>query len=130
MHVRISWDVLTHPTKGTAEVPGLKCPYTYILVLYVSTVPSASLSPPVFVLSPDIIRRVYRFQYNAWENACDSEAIRAGIGFGSGTETTPVFDCLHVQYDRKNWRWGGPGNDAILNLSTCCGGVHLYGTYV
>ena len=34
------------------------------------------------------------------------KVIHAGVGFGSGTETTPVFDCLHVQCDRKNCRCG------------------------
>ena len=54
------------------------------------------------------------------------KVIHAGVGFGSGTETTPVFDCLHVQCDRKNWGWGRPGNDAVVSLSVFCGGVHQY----
>ena len=41
------------------------------------------------VLSPDLIRRIYRFQYNALENPCTLlKAIHAGVGFGSGTETS------------------------------------------
>ena len=34
------------------------------------------------------------------------KVIHTRVGFGSGTETTPVFDCLHVQCDRKNCRRG------------------------
>ena len=39
------------------------------------------------VLSPDLIWRVYRFQYNTQELRAVLKAIRAGVGFGSGTET-------------------------------------------
>ena len=35
----------------------------------------------IVVSSPDLIRHVYHFQYNL-------KAIRAGVGFGSGTETS------------------------------------------
>ena len=52
------------------------------------------------------------------------KAIYAGVDFGSGTETTPVFDCLHVQYNRKHCRCGRPGNGAISSLSMFHGGTH------
>ena len=39
------------------------------------------------VLSPDFIWRVYRFHYNTQELRAVLKAIRAGVGFGSGTET-------------------------------------------
>ena len=35
------------------------------------------------VSSLDLIRRVYRFQYNVW----DTESDPPGVGFGSGIET-------------------------------------------
>ena len=57
------------------------------------------------------------------------KVIHARVGFGSGTETTPVFDCLHVQCDRKNWGWRRPGNDAVVSLSVFCGWVHQYVQY-
>ena len=39
------------------------------------------------VSSPDLIRCVYHFQYNAQEPRTILKAIRAGVGFGSETET-------------------------------------------
>ena len=40
------------------------------------------------VSSPDLIQHVHHFQYNAWENThAILKAIRAGVGFGSGTKT-------------------------------------------
>ena len=38
------------------------------------------------VSSPDLIRRVYHFQYNVLK------VIRAEVGFGSGTETSMGLD--------------------------------------
>ena len=56
-----------------------------------------SLPPQLLVLSPDLIRRVYRFQYNA---RAILKVIHAGVGFGSGTETTqlstPSFHLLFL----------------------------------
>ena len=43
------------------------------------------------VSSPDLIRYAYRFQYKAWEKDTECailKAICAGVGFGSGTETS------------------------------------------
>ena len=70
VHVKISWNVLTHPTKGTAEIPSL----IFVLCGNVSFVPSASFSPPVLVSSSDLIRCVYHFEYTVWVNACDTES--------------------------------------------------------
>ena len=47
----------------------------------------------LLVLSPDLIRRVYRLQYNVWENTI-LKVIRAGVGFGSGTETISSPDQI------------------------------------
>ena len=41
------------------------------------------------VSSPDLVRHVYRLQYNV---RAILKAIRAGVGFGSGTETTSDMD--------------------------------------
>ena len=40
------------------------------------------------VSSPDLIRQVYRFQYNVRKVIC------AGVGFGSGTETN--LNCVYI----------------------------------
>ena len=46
--------------------------------------------PVSLVPRPHPVRILYRFQYNARE----LKAIRAGVGFGSGTETSvPVYYC-------------------------------------
>ena len=49
----------------------------------------------VLVSSPDLIRRVYRFQYNMQKTRAVLKAIRAGVGFGSGTETSTVLETVH-----------------------------------
>ena len=52
------------------------CVHCYLLHSSFQHIASADL-----VSSPDLIRRVYRFQYIL-------KAIRVGVGFGSGTETS------------------------------------------
>ena len=56
-----------------------------------------SLPPQLLVSSPDLIWCIYRFQYNV---CVILKAICAGVGFGSGTETTqlptPFFHLLFL----------------------------------
>ena len=62
--------------------------------------------PLILVSSPDLILCVYRFQYNAI-----LKPICAGVGFGSGTETTPhptgcqQPHCMYWQMLAGNWSW-------------------------
>ena len=45
--------------------------------------------------SPDLIRCLYRFQYNALPSPRSIlKAIRAGVGFGSGTETNAIREII------------------------------------
>ena len=47
----------------------------------------------MIVSSPDLIRHIYRFQYNARPGAV-LKAIHAGVGFGSGTETSLMMNSV------------------------------------
>ena len=58
----------------------------------------------VLVLSPDLIRHIYHFQYNARETAAILKEICAGVDFGSGTETT-IVRKIDVVATFKKARW-------------------------
>ena len=47
----------------------------------------------IVVSSPDLIRRIYRFQYSP---CAILKAIRAGVGFGSETETNQIVLMLVI----------------------------------
>ena len=76
--------------------PSLSCsPLSslHILIFYVPPSPT-SFHTTILVSSPDLIRCVYRFPYNA---RAILKAIRAGVGFGSGTETTTILTYTNVR---------------------------------
>ena len=78
----------------------------------------------VLVSFPDLIRRVYRLQYNA---RAILKAIRAWVGFGSGTETKSVCVCIvYVNSPvpgsplrRRDQDCGYLVNDLLLCVSAC-----------
>ena len=54
----------------------------------------------LIVLSPDVIWRIYCFQYNV---QAILKAIRAGVGFGSGTETSTLSVAVTYMWAFKNY---------------------------
>ena len=83
----------------TGSFPAVKCPY-YETQREGYTVQEMNQSMTVhLVSSPDLIRRVYCFQYNA---RVILKATRAGVGFGSGTETT-VHYTQFLCYARRSF---------------------------
>ena len=78
-----SWDF-----RNCLYIMGVSC--WRVSVKLGSTVTSFPVLMCVLVSSPDLIWRVYRLQYNAI-----LKAIRAGVGFGSGTETRKCYTCMN-----------------------------------
>ena len=71
------------------------------------------------VSSPDLIRRVYCFQYNP---CAILKAICAGVGFGSGTETSPGNEVIGMWFKGVCIFTGSSFNQKTTYMRACLHG--------